>query len=402
MTGMASKIISRQKKAEVLQSLRLHPAVAIIGQRQVGKTTLAKEIAADFDARYYDLETEGARLMVDQGRLFQQVQDAEGKRLVVLDEIHHQHGLFPELKGIIDASIAQDKDKAMSMFLLLDSTSQELANKSNESMIGRLGYVYLDPLNVLEVDRYDIDKLWRCGGLPRSFLGEDDKDSSAVRGNIIDRLAGREMADCGLGVDYGQRMRLMHMLADRHGGMLNVEELAKGIKAKRNEAKRCLDLLADLRITRLLPPYERSEAKALVKTPKFYYRDSGLLHWLLGISKHEELETHRQAGLSWEGFVIENILRLVRRPDLACFYRTRDGAEIDLVLKMPGNQTWAIDIKAGSPKISRGLTVSLDDLKPDRSFVVHTRDDLPPTQGKHGIEFVSLLGICHEIAAALE
>ena len=160
----------------MLQSLRLHSAVAIIGQRQVGKTTLAQEIAADFDTRYYDLETEGARLMVDKGRLFQQVQDAEGKRLVVLDEIHHQHGLFSELKGIIDASISQDKDKAMGMFLLLDSSSQELANKSNESMIGRLGYVYLDPLNVLEVDRYDIDKLWRRGGLPRSFLEEGDKD----------------------------------------------------------------------------------------------------------------------------------------------------------------------------------------------------------------------------------
>ena len=399
---MASKIISRQKKAEVLQSLRLHPAVAILGQRQVGKTTLAREIAADFDARYYDLETEGARRMLDQGRLFQQIHEAEGNRLVVLDEVHHQHGLFSELKGIIDARKAQNMDQAMGMFLLLDSSSKELANKSNESMIGRLGYVYLDPLNVLEVDRYDIDKLWRRGGLPRSFLAESDDDSGVIRGNIIDHLAGRELADRGLGIDYGQRMRLMHILADRHGGLLNVEKLANDIKEKRHAAKGCLDLLADLRIIRLLPPYEKTVTKTLVKTPKFYYRDSGLLHWFLGAIKHERLEVHRHAGFSWEGFVIENILRLLRRPDQAYFYRTRDGAEIDLVLKMPGDQVWAIDIKAGSPKISRGLTVSLDDLKPDRSFVIHTRDDLPPTQGKQGIEFVSLLGMCHEINAALE
>ncbi len=402
LPGMSSKIITRRKKAEVLQSLRIHPAVAILGQHQVGKTTLAKEIAADFDARYYDFETEGARRMVDQGRMFQQVQEAEGNRLVVLDEVHNQHGLFSELKGIIDASISQDKDKAMGMFLLLDSSSQELANKSNESMIGRLGYVYLDPLNVLEVDRYDIDKLWRRGGLPSSFLQKNDDDSNLIRRSIIDHMSGRELADRGLGIDYGQRMRLMHILADRHGGMLNVEELANDIKIKRKPVERFLDLLADLRIIRLLQPYEKTVTKTLVKTPKFYYRDSGMLHWFLGIIKQEELEVHRQSGYSWESFVIENILRLVHRPDLACFYRTRDGAEIDLVLKMPGDQTWAIDIKEGYPKISRGMTVSLNDLKPDRSFVVHTRDDLPPTQGKHGIEFVSLLGICHEINAALE
>ena len=337
--------------------------------------------------------------IIEEGGLLR-LTNAEQGKLVVLDEIHHLPRLHNEIKVIVDARMAQGKNKARGSFLLLDSASHELASKADDSLLGRMARVYLDPLNVLEVEVDEIDRLWLRGGLPSSFLADDNKKSARMRQEIIESLADRELSAQGIRIAFGQRMKFLRALAYRHGASLNIDELAKDIKLNRETVERLLNLLTDMRIIRLLPPYAKTDIKRLVKTPKLYYRDNGLLHGLLRIENHQELQAHPILGFSWESFVIENILRLAPDPEKAWLYRTQDKTEIDLVLSMPDMQLWAIEIKHGYPKIERGMTSILEKLKPNRSFIVHGRDNLPQVPVRNDVEFITLPDLCLEIARA--
>ena len=394
---MSERYISRRKKDEVLEQLKDFPVVALLGQRQVGKSALAGEVAAELGAALHDLQDVGSMTTIEEGGLLRLVNAEQGK-LVVLDEVHHLARLHNELKVIVDARMAKGKSKARGSFLLAGCAS--LVDQADDSLLGRMARVHLDPLGVLEIEGDEIDRLWLRGGLPASFLAADNKQSTAKRQAIIESLSERELSAHGIRIAFGQRMKFLRALAYQHGAMLNIGQLAEELKLHRATAERLLNLLVDLRIIRLLPPYAQEGFKRLVKTPRLYYRDSGLLHRLLRIESYQELEAHPRIGASWESFVIENILRVAPEPDDACFYRANSGAEIDLIITMPGRQLWAIDIQYGHPKIGRGMTSALAKLQPERSLVVHGRGNQPQAQGRNGVEFISLPDLCLEIVRA--
>ena len=394
---MSERYISRRKKDEVLEQLKDFPVVALLGQRQVGKTTLAEEVAAEFGVALHDLQDVENITTIEEGGLLRLINAEQGK-LVVLDEIYRLPRLHSELKVIVNDRMAQGKGKARGSCLLVGCDS--LVDKADDSLLDRMARVHLDPLDVLEVEGDEIDRLWLRGGLPASFLAIDNKQSTAKRQAIIESLSERDLSTHGIRIAFGQRLKFLSALAYQNGALLNIGKLAADLKLHRETVERLLNLLFSLRIIRLLPPYAKQGIKRLVKTPRFYYRDSGLLHRLLRIEDYQMLEVHPYIGASWESFVIENILRAAPEPDQAWFYRANSGAEIDLVLAMPGKQLWAIDIQHGHPKIGRGMTSALTKLQPDRSFVVHGRSNQPQAQGRNGVEFISLPDLCLEIARA--
>lgn len=394
---MSERYISRRKKDEVLEQLKDFPVVAILGQRQVGKTALAGEVAAELGVSLLDLQDVENIATIEEGGLLRLINEEQGK-LVVLDEIHRLPRLFNELKVIVNDGMAQGKGKARGSCLLVGCAA--LVDKADDSLLDRMARVYLDSLDVLEVEGDEIDRLWLRGGLPASFLAADNKQSTAQRQAIIESLSERDLPTHGIRIAFGQRLKFLSALAHQHGALLNIGKLAADLKLNRATVERLLKLLVDLRVIRLLPPYAKQGSKRLVKTPRLYYRDSGLLHRLLRIEDYQMLEVHPCIGASWESFVIENILRAVPEPDQAWFYRANSGAEIDLVLAMPGQQLWAIDIQYGHPQIGRGMTSAVAKLQPDRSFVVHGRGGWPQAQGRNGVEFISLPDLCLEIARA--
>ena len=394
---MSERYISRRKKDEVLEQLKDFPAVALLGQRQVGKTALAGEVAAELGAALLDLQDVENITTIEEGGLLRLINKEQGK-LVVLDEIHRLPRLHNELKVIVEARMAQGKGEVRSSCLLVGRAA--LVDKADDSLLDRMARVYLNPLDVLEVEGDEIDRLWLRGGLPASFLAADNKQSTANRQAIIESLSERDLSTHGIRIPFGQRLKFLSALAYQHGALLNIGKLAEELRLHRATAERLLNLLVSLRIIRLLPPYAKQGIKRLVKTPRLYYRDSGLLHRLLRIEDYQMLEVHPCIGSSWESFAIENILRAAPEPEQAWFYRANSGAEIDLVLAMPGRQLWAIDIQHGHPTIGRGMTSALAKLRPDRSFVVHGRGSWPQAQGRNGVEFISLSDLCLEIARA--
>lgn len=393
---MSERYISRRKKDEVLEQLKDFPVVALLGQCQVGKTALAGEVAAEFGAALLDLQDVENIATIEEGGLLRLLNEEQGK-LVVLDEIHRLPRLLNELKVIVNDGMAQGKGKASSCLLV---GCAALVDKADDSLLDRMARVHLDPLDVLEVEGDEIDRLWLRGGLPASFLAADNKQSTAQRQAIIESLSERDLSTQGTRIAFGQRLKFLSALAYQHGALLNIGKLAADLKLHRETVERLLNLLVDLRVIRLLPPYAKQGSKRLVKTPRLYYRDSGLLHRLLRIEDYQMLEVHPCIGSSWESFAIENILRAVPEPERACFYRANSGAEIDLVLAMPGQQLWAIDIQHGHPQIGRGMTSAVAKLQPDRSFVVHGRGSWSQARGRNGVEFISLPDLCLEIARA--
>ena len=395
---MSERYISRRKKDEVLERLKDFPVVALLGQRQVGKTALAGEVAAEFGVALLDLQDVENITTIEEEGLLRLINKGQGK-LVVLDEIHRLPRLLNELKVIANDRMAQGKGKARGSCLLVGCDA--MTDKAEDSLLDRMARVYLDPLDVLEVEGDEIDRLWLRGGLPASFLAADNKQSTAKRQAIIESLSERDLSTHGIRIAFGQRLKFLSALAYQHGASLNIGKLAADLKLNRATVERLLNTLVDLRVIRLLPPYAKQGIKRLVKTPRLYYRDSGLLHRLLRIEDYQMLEVHPCIGASWESFVIENILRAAPEPEQAWFYRANSGAEIDLVLAMPDNQLWAIDIQHGHPKIGRGMTSALAKLQPERSFVVHGRGSVPQAQGRNGVEFISLPDLCLEIVRAV-
>ena len=370
-------MIPRRITDKVREALGYQAAVAIIGPRQVGKTTLALEIGDELDGLYLDLEDRADRDKLSDPRLFlEHFED----RLVILDEIHRVPELFQELRGIIDRG--RRKGKGTGRFLMLGSASIDLLRQSGESLAGRIAYVDMGPLDILEIpdDADSLNKLWVRGGYPDSYLAQDDDRSLAIRKDFIRTYLQRDVGLFNPRLPAETLERLWTMLAHSQGALLNASRLATGLGASPQTVTRYIDLLADLLLVRRLPPYRTNIGKRLVKSPKIYVRDSGLTHALLGIPDYNALAGHPVVGASWEGFVIENLLGAAPERMLASFYRTSAGAEIDLLLELPGkNGLWAIEVKLGSSaKPGKGFYNACEDLKPDRAFVVYAGEDRYP------------------------
>jgi len=370
-------MIPRRAYRSVLTALGRQAAVALIGPRQVGKTTLAHEIAAGSEALYLDLESSADRGKLADPALFLRAYE---QRLVILDEIHRVPDLFQDLRGLIDEGRRQGKRTGR--FLILGSASMDLLRQSGESLAGRIEYVTLNPLDLLEAapDTRAMTALWLRGGFPDSFLAASDADSLTFRRNFIRTYLERDVPQFGRRVPAETLERLWTMLAHSQGTLLNASKLASGLAISAPTVTGYIDLLVDLLLVRRLPPFHANVKKRLVKSPKVYVRDSGLVHALLGIEDYNALAGHPVVGASWEGFAIENLLAVIPPRTMASFYRTSAGAEIDLVLEMPGKHgLWAIEIKRGlSPSPGKGFIIARADLKPKRSFIVYSGDQRYP------------------------
>ncbi len=370
-------MIHRRSYQNVLNALGRQAAVALLGARQVGKTTLALEIAESAGAIYLDLESRADREKLAEPALYL---DEYEDRLVILDEIHHVPELFQELRGLIDRG--RRRGKRTGRFLILGSASLDLLRQSGESLAGRIEYVELDPLDVSEAapDARAMTSLWVRGGFPDSFLSANDPDSMTFRRNFVRSYLERDVAQFGRRIPAETLERFWTMLAHGQGTLLNASKLAAGLSVSAPTVGSYIDLLVDLLLVRRLRPFHANVKKRLVKSPKIYVRDSGIVHALLGVEDHDALAGHPVVGASWEGFVIENLLAVAPPRTMASFYRTLAGAEIDLLLELPGKRgPWAIEIKRGlSAGPGRGFHHAREDVKPERAFIVYSGEERYP------------------------
>lgn len=380
-----------QKTLEI--ALGRQAAVALIGPRQVGKTTLAHAVADGRPSIYLDLESSTDRAKLAEPELFLARHE---DKLVILDEIHRVPELFASLRGIIDNG--RREGRRTGRFLVLGSAAIELMRQS-ETLAGRIAYVDMGPLHVLETGPGAQDVLWLRGGFPDSYLAENDAVSLALRGDFIRTYLERDVPMFGPRIPAETLERFWTMLAHCQGGLLNASKLASGIGVSAPTVTSYLGLLVDLLLVRRLPPYLRNVGKRLVKSPKTYVRDSGLLHALLGIGDFDSLLGHPVIGASWEGFVIENLLAAAPAGTKASFYRTAAGAEMDLVLELGAKHgVWAIEIKrSAAPGLQKGNHHALSDIAPRRSFYVHGGSDRFPMTST--TEAIGLHELASELAA---
>jgi uncharacterized protein len=367
-------VIPRLFQPKLAEMLTRFPAVALLGPRQVGKTTLALDlIDGNQKATYLDLE-----LPSDLAKL----SDAEDYfsrhqgHLLVLDEIQRKPDLFPILRGVIDAQ--KRKGKLAGQFLLLGSASLDLLKQSSESLAGRLASMELTPLLAEEVKAAGraVDPLWIRGGFPDSFLARGDDASYQWRLAFIRTYLERDIPTLGPRVPAETLRRFWTMLSHAQGTLLNHSTLASSLGISGQTITRYLDLLVDLLLVRRLQPWSGNTLKRQIRSPKVYVRDSGIVHALLGLRSADDVLGHPVAGASWEGFAIENLLAAVPVGTEPYFYRTSAGAEIDLVLEMGQKERWAVEIKRGSsPSVSRGFHTGCADLKATRRIVVYPGEE---------------------------
>jgi len=347
--------------SDIVKRLQVNPAVALLGARQVGKSTLAEMVIEKFpDAMYLDLERPSdMNKLADPEAFFQQFNN----QLICLDEIQRAPELFAVLRSVID------RNKRNGQLLLLGSASRELIKQSSESLAGRISYLEITPFNRMETRDMDINQCWLRGGYPRSLLNVDDGDSFQWREDYIRTFLERDIPQLGFHIPANTLGRFWRMLAHSHGQTLNASKLADSMGVSGHTIRKYIDLLEQTFVVRTLQPWSGNTKKRLIKAPKVYVRDSGLLHALLDIESMAQLFSHPVYGASSEGFVIENILSQLPRWQ-ASFYRTSSGSELALVLEKAGKRI-AIEIKSStSPKLGRGNWSALETLQPNHSFVV--------------------------------
>lgn len=366
-------MIRRKLHDGLLDMVSANPAVVLLGPRQIGKTTLALEIAAALNGVYRDLENPRDLDQVRDIDLFdQQYPD----RFIILDEVQRAPEIFAPLRGIIDRR--RRAGQRTGQFLFLGSASLELLGQTSESLAGGIAYAELSGIDVLELadakdEGGDANTLWLRGGYPDSLTAASDEASLDWRLNIIRSDLERDVPQFGFRAPAETLRRFWTMLAHHQGGLLNAAALAEGLGISGQSVARYLDILVDLLLVRRLEPWHANTGKRLVKSPKVYVRDSGLLHALLAIETRDDLLGHPVVGASWKGFVIGNLIdesRAARwRP---YFYRTQAGAEIDLVLVRGGRPEVAIEIKrAAAPNVKRGFHIACDDLKITHRYIVY-------------------------------
>lgn len=374
------------------EDLASYPAVALLGPRQAGKTTLAHALAQQSDNVYLDLESELDRAKLASPELYL----AERlDRLVVLDEVHRVPGLFPVLRGLIDR--ARRSGRRSSLYLLLGSASLDLLQQAGESLAGRIAYRELTPFNAQELPEAEHTRLWVRGGFPESYLARTPTISLRWRQDFIRTYVERDIPLFGGRVGSEALRRLWGMLAHQQGAMVNASVLARSLGLDTRTVNRYLDLLVEMFLVRRLEPWHTNLGKRLTKSPKLYVRDSGLLHALLGLPDEEALLGHPTVGASWEGFVLENLITAAGANANAHFYRTSSGAEIDLLLTWPSGECWAIEVKRSlSPKVERGFHSACEDLQPARKLVIYPGNE--PFPLGHGVQAMPLAALCHELA----
>ena len=392
--SIIARMIPRRLLAALTAALADVPAVGLLGPRQAGKTTLALEVAAGRPAVYLDLESEADRAKLSEPELY--LPQHEDK-LVILDEIQRTPQLFRSLRGIIDAGRRRGRGKGR--FLVLGSASVDLLRQSSESLAGRIRYLELAPLDAGEAGGERLDALWLRGGFPESLLAASDAASLGWRRDFIRTYLERDIPQLGPRIAAETLRRLWTMLGHQQGGMLNAAALARALAVDGKTVAAYLDLLVDLLLVRRLAPWHGNVRKRLVKSPKTYVRDSGLVHALLGIGDREALLSHPVAGGSWEGMAIESLIAAAPAGAEPYFFRTAAGAEIDLLLKLPGHRKpWAIEIKRGlAPRIERGFHLAGDDVRPERRLVVY--GGLERFVLSEGVEAMSLVDLCAELSA---
>ena len=369
----------------VRSGLKSSPAVVLLGPRQCGKTTLARRLADKSTSNYFDLENP-----VDLARLSEPMTALEPLRgLIVIDEVQRHPDLFPVLRGLLD------RKPARARFLILGSASPELLRQSSETLAGRIAIVEMGGFMLEELERANLARLWLRGAFPRSFLARSEAASTAWREDFIRTFLERDLAQLGVRVPAGTMRRFWTMTAHYSGGIWNSSEIGRSLGEAHTTVKRHLEALSGALVVRVLQPWYANVGKRLVKSPKVYIRDSGLLHTLLGIGERGQLEGHPVVGGSWEGFVIEQVL--ARLPNANPFYwRTQAGAELDLLLFLKGRRI-GIEIKrADAPTMTPSMVSALNDLELHRLLVIYpgsTRYRLG-----HKVEVMSLAESIAELA----
>lgn len=356
-------MLSRKSWLEKIRdALTRSPVVGLVGPRQVGKTTLARQLLKEFEeAHYFDLEDPDDLLRMEHPKLL--LSPLRG--LVVIDEVQRAPDLFTILR------VLADREGQAARFLVLGSASPELLRQSLETLAGRIEYLELTGFQIGEVGEGDLERLWERGGYPRSFLARDGADSLTWRREFIRTFLERDLGQLGFGFSAPVMQRFWKMLAHYHGQVLNTSELGRNLGYSHNTIRGYVSALEGAFMVRLLQPWFENMGKRQVKSPKVYIRDTGLLHALFGLQDLEGLRAHPRLGASWEGFVIEQILSILPKSADAAFWSSYSGAEIDLLL-MRGNERIGIEIKYGdAPRPTRSVTIARQDLHLDRTFIVH-------------------------------
>lgn len=347
----------------VRQALRRSRVVALTGPRQIGKTTLARQFVTPEEANYFDLEDprDAARLAEPMTAL----RDLTG--LVVIDEMQRAPQIFPVLR------VLADRPDLPARFLLLGSASPALIRGSSESLAGRIEVIEVPGFSLTETGHAAIDRLWLRGGFPLSYLAASDADSRVWRRQFLQTFAERDLPQLGFHIPAAAMQRFMAMIGHYHGQTWNGAEPARSLGISESTVRRYLDLLTGAHLLRQLPPWFENLGKRQVRAPKVYFRDSGLLHQLLNIDDHGALLTHPKCGASWEGFVLEELLKRTD-PDEAFFWATHQGAELDLLL-FKGPQRIGFEIKRmDAPRLTPSMRIALADLRLDRLFVIYPGD----------------------------
>lgn len=385
---MNNPMVKRENlRRQVEYVLNRYPVVLLLGPRQCGKTTLAREVWRTEGGTYFDLEDPETPLRVDAAKLV--LRDLRG--LVVIDEIQREPALFPLLR------VLADRRPQPATFLLLGSASLDLVRGVSESLAGRVAYLDMGGFDLTEVEEGDQDHLWIRGGFPVSFLAEDGQSSFEWRVNFVRSFLERDVPQLGIRVPSHALRRFLTMLAHFHGQVWNAAELARSLGAKEDTARKYLDILSGAFLVRQLPPWFENIKKRLVKAPKVYLRDSGVLHSLLGLRDKLQVQSHPKLGFSWEGFALEQIVRLAGAERDAYFYRTHGGAELDLLLVRNG-QRFGFEFKyEDAPRSTKSMHIVREDLRLDRLWVVYPGESAYPL--REGIEVVPLSHCASALAA---
>ncbi|MGL5020228.1 MAG: ATP-binding protein [Luteolibacter sp.] len=347
-------------KTKIETALRRSRVTALLGPRQCGKTTLAREFVPADSVNYFDLEDPESLARLDQPKLA--LESLTG--LVVIDEIQRKPELFPLLR------VLADRQPNPAKFLVLGSATPELLRQSSESLAGRIETLELTGFDLSEVGAAAMPRHWLRGGFPLSYLAENDQDSSVWRSRFVSTFLERDLPASGMGISPVAMMRFWTMLAHYHGQTWNASEIAGAMGVSATTTRRYVDLLTHTFMIRQLQPWHENLGKRQVKAPKIYFRDSGLFHTLTHIKSESDLLTHPKIGASWEGYAIEEALRHFQ-PDQEYFWATHNGAELDLLLFKDGKRIGIECKRQDAPKLTASMKIAMDDLKLDELLVIY-------------------------------
>ena len=337
--------------------------VALIGPRQSGKTTLARQFVRPDSVNYFDLEDPVSLARLEQP--LTALRDLHD--VVVIDEIQRRPDLFPILR------VLADREHLPARFLILGSASPELIRSSSESLAGRVETISISGFSLAEIGIDLLQQHWLRGGFPLSFLAENDSNSFAWRKNFVQTFVERDLPRWGVQIPAGNLLRFWTMISHYHGQVWNAAEPARSLGVSEPTVRRYLDILQDVFMVRILRPWHANLKKRQVKAPKILFRDSGLLHYLLGIRTPHDLQTHPKSGASWEGYVIEEVIKSIV-PDETYFWGTHNGAEIDLLLLKNGRRLGVECKRVDAPRLTPSMRNALEDLQLDQLVVIYPGD----------------------------